>query len=72
MVKSCAICAENSRANNSEAFEPHKLSDYLMQNIHMDIFHLNGIDYLVTVDAYTKWLACYKMKTSRSSEIIDI
>ena len=54
LISSCEICAENSRANSGEYIEPYPVPDYPMQTIHMDVFYLDGIEYLATVDRYSK------------------
>ena len=72
MVESCESCATNSRANVSEYIEPYAIPEYPMQTIHMDIFHLNGIEYLATIDRFSKWPTCYQLKNSTSREIINL
>ena len=72
MVESCESCAANSRANVSEYIEPYAIPEYPMQTIHMDIFHLNGIEYLATIDRFSKWPTCYQLKNSTSREIINL
>jgi hypothetical protein len=42
-----------------------------MQQVSMDIFYLNGTEYLVTVDRYSKWPHCTPLKSSRSAEVIQ-
>ncbi|XP_067930779.1 uncharacterized protein [Watersipora subatra] len=60
------------RSNSQYSLEPYDIPEYPMQSVSMGIFHLDGNDYLVTVDRYSKWPACYQLKTSRSLEVIDL
>ncbi|KAF6016584.1 hypothetical protein EB796_025102 [Bugula neritina] len=72
LIESCSPCQENMRANTQTSFEPHEIPDYPMQSISMDVFYLDGTEYLVTVDRYSKWPACYMLKSTKSSEIIEL
>lgn len=72
LVVGCVTCQENMRANAQCSFEPYDIPEYPMQSVSMDIFHLDGQEYLVTVDRYSKWPACYELKSSRSSEIVEV
>lgn len=72
LVESCETCKENARANASVQLEPYDIPEYPMQALSMDIFQLNGVDYLVTVDRYSKWPTCCKLKSSTSGEIIKL
>jgi hypothetical protein len=38
----------------------------------MDVFYLDGIEYLATVNRYSKWPTCYMLRTSSSREIITL
>ena len=72
LIESCSVCQEYMRSNSQYSLEPYDIPEYPMQSVSMDIFHLDGNDYLVTVDRYSKWPACYQLKTSRSLEVIDL
>ncbi|XP_067943071.1 uncharacterized protein [Watersipora subatra] len=60
------------RLNSHYTLEPYAIPEYPMQSVCMDIFPLDGNDYLVTVDRYSKWPACYQLKTPRSLEVIEL
>jgi hypothetical protein len=72
LVEACATCQENARANAKTVLEPYDIPDYPMQTVSMDIFYLQGTEYLVTVDRYSKWPTCTELKNSTSKEIIEI
>ena len=55
MVESCSACQENMRANAKTMLEPYGIPNYPMQTISVDIFHLDGNNFLVTVDRFSKW-----------------
>ena len=40
------------RANAKIMLEPYEIPEYPMQTIRMDVFHLDGKDFLVTVDRF--------------------
>ena len=72
MVESCSACQENMRANAKTILEPYEIPEYPMQTVSMDVFHLEGKEFLVTVDRFSKWPSCYELKQCSSKEIIDI
>jgi len=53
IIESCSPCQENICANTQTSFEPHEIPDYLMQSISMEVFYLDGTEYLVTIDRYS-------------------
>ncbi|KAF6030025.1 hypothetical protein EB796_011680 [Bugula neritina] len=55
-VDSCEVCHENARANAKTILEQYEIPEYAMQSISIDIVQLEGVEYLVTVDRYSKWL----------------
>ncbi|XP_067951274.1 uncharacterized protein [Watersipora subatra] len=72
VVLSCATCQENVRANSQCAYEPYDIPQYPMQSVSIDVFHLAGKEYLVTVDRYSKWPTCCELKNANSSSIVEI
>jgi len=50
-VDSCEVCHENASANAKTILEQYEIPEYAMQSISIDIFQLEGVEYLVTVDS---------------------
>ena len=71
LVDACGTCKENARANNKTTPEHYDIPEYPMKTVSMDIFQLHGIEYLVTVDRYSKWPTCHELKSSTSKQIIE-
>ncbi|XP_067947615.1 uncharacterized protein [Watersipora subatra] len=72
VMLSCATFQENVRANAQCAYEPYDIPQYLMQSVSIDVFHLAGKEYLVTVDRYSKLPTCCELKSAKSSNIVEI
>lgn len=72
IIETCATCQENARSNAKTMLEPYNIPDHPMQTVSMDIFHLGGRDYFLTVDRYSKWPTCHELKYSTSREIIEL
>ena len=72
MVGSCETCQQNARSNAKTLLEQYEVPEYPMQTVSMDIFQLEGVEYLVTVDRYSKWPSCYELRSSTSKEIIEV
>lgn len=72
LVEACSICQENARANKQTQLEPFEIPEYPMQSVSMDVFYLEGKEYLVTVDRYSKWPDCHELRHSTSKEILSI
>ena len=72
LVESCAVCQQNARANDQASLEPFEIPQYPMQCVSMDIFYLEGKEYLVLVDRYSKWPSCHELRNSTSRELIGI
>ncbi|KAF6032129.1 hypothetical protein EB796_009570 [Bugula neritina] len=49
-VDSFEVCHENARANAKTILEQYEIPEYAMQSISIDIFLLEGVEYLVNED----------------------
>lgn len=70
LVESCSQCQEHAKANATPVLQPFDIPEYPMQHVSMDIFYLNGYEYLVTVDRYSKWPTCNLLNSSTTKEIV--
>jgi hypothetical protein len=55
LVSSCPICLEFRNSNPKEPLVPRGILDYPWQNIATDLFTLNGQDYKVVVDYFSRY-----------------
>jgi len=54
-VKHCAVCNKYSNANHKEPLLPHPVPTYPWEKVGVDYFTLNGKDFLLIVDYYSKY-----------------
>ena len=55
IVSKCAICQSGRKAQPSEPMIKHDLPDRPWSKLAADVFHLDGVDYLLVVDYYSKF-----------------
>jgi hypothetical protein len=55
LVSSCPICLEFRNSNPKEPLVPRGILDYPWQNVATDLFTLNGQDYIVVVDYFSRY-----------------
>lgn len=72
MVESCGICQEHARNQAQQPLQQFELPEYPMQSIAVDLFQHQGIDYLVAVDRYSKWVDCWNLDYTTSRAVIDV
>ena len=70
MIESCSTCAENRPANRPEPLKPTPLPDRPWQKIGADLFTVQGKDYLVAVDYYSRWIEVKYLRITTSAEVI--
>ena len=70
MVKQCPTCARQSH-HRKEPMIPTDLPDYPWQKVGADLFHLNGANYLVVVDYYSRYPEVVKLTSTTSPTIIQ-
>ena len=68
-VKSCVACLKSLPDPNRSTTTPWPVEEAPFIRIHMDFFQLNNKNYLLIVDAHSKWLEAYEMKTTSGDEI---
>lgn len=71
MVKNCPNCIENQIAPHKTATETWIPPKFPWERLHIDFagpFH--GQQFLIVVDAYTKWLEVFRMQETNSAAII--
>ena len=53
-MKTCSVCQTNQSSQQAETFLPHDIPDGPWQVLATDIFHLDGNDYVIVADYYSK------------------
>jgi hypothetical protein len=70
MVASCLTCQTHRNRNPVQPFRPVPLPVHAFQWVSADIFLHGGVNYLLVVDAYSKWPACVPLRSLSSSSIV--
>ena len=70
LIQQCPTCVKES-SPNKEPLIPTDLPDYPWQKIGTDIFVMNGANYLVAVDYFSRYFETIKLKSTTSSSVIE-
>ena len=69
-VLSCSICLSNRNSNQKEPLTQHEIPSRPWQKLGSDLFSLEGKDYLVTIDYYSRYFEVDALPDTRSSTVI--
>ena len=69
-VKGCPTCVKDATPN-SEPMIQTELPDFPWQRVASDLFMLNGVNYLLVVDYFSRFPEVIKLKTTTSASIIE-
>ncbi|MEW8548052.1 MAG: RNase H-like domain-containing protein [Candidatus Thiodiazotropha sp.] len=69
-VQSCAICNKYKDSNQKEPLHPHDVPQRPWQNLSLDLFTWNNQEYMVLVDAYSRWFEIDLLPNTKSISII--
>ncbi|WP_419601948.1 RNase H-like domain-containing protein, partial [Thiolapillus sp.] len=67
LVKSCTVCQTHQNGQQAETLLQHDIPDGPWQVVASDIFHLEGNDYVIVADYYTKMPFIRRLSTTSSS-----
>ncbi|XP_060594114.1 uncharacterized protein K02A2.6-like [Ruditapes philippinarum] len=70
-VLECPICIEHRCSNPKEPLRPNKIPDRPWQICATDLFHWNNSDYVLLVDAYSKYFEVSQISSTKSSTVIN-
>ena len=70
-VARCSRCQEGRNENPRLPYTPHPIPLYPYQKIGMDMFELNGLLHLLSVDYFSKWITVTKLNYTRCRDIIE-
>ena len=63
----CPICQEHQPAQSPETLLPHEVPNRPWEVIGTDLFHLDGSEYLLVADYYSKFFIVRKLGTDATS-----
>jgi transposase InsO family protein len=69
-VLNCTVCMTHRHSNQKEPMTPHEVPQRPWQDVGTDIFHLDGQDYLITVDYYSKYFEIDRLPDTRSTTVV--
>uniref|UniRef100_A0A8C6LCP7 Integrase catalytic domain-containing protein n=1 Tax=Nothobranchius furzeri TaxID=105023 RepID=A0A8C6LCP7_NOTFU len=67
--RSCRVCAEHQDAPPKEPLHPHKVPTKVRQSLTSDMFEVNGRQFFLTVDRYSKYPVLDEIRTISSRAI---
>ena len=70
VIEHCSVCVKHSTPHR-EQLMPTILPDYPWQSVAMDLFVLNGVNYVVIVDYFSRYPEVIKLRSTTSSTLID-
>ena len=70
LCKSCGLCQEYQDAHRREPLEPHDIPSRPWKLIASDLFEIDGRQYLLTVDRYSKYPVIDEMSTPVTSKAV--
>ncbi|GFO05506.1 pro-pol polyprotein [Plakobranchus ocellatus] len=71
MIQRCVYCAEHSRSQQKEPLQAHEISGRPWEKIAADLFELEGQQFLVLADYYSKMPFVKSMNIITSRSCID-
>lgn len=73
MTKSCAGCGQNKKSPPEAPIHPWEYPNKVWSRIHIDFAGpFLGSMFLIIVDAYSKWPIVRQMKSTTSSQVIEV
>jgi transposase InsO family protein len=69
MVKNCDTCQENQPCQMKEPLEPHDIPSTPWTKLASDLFTINGEDYVLITDYYSKYPVLTKLNSTRSEAV---
>ncbi|VDI06076.1 Hypothetical predicted protein [Mytilus galloprovincialis] len=69
-ISKCSTCQENQKEQTKEPMIESELPERPWSKVAADIFHLDGNDYILIVDYYSKWSEIHKLDNLTSKNTI--
>ena len=71
LIEQCPVCVRNSTPK-SQPLIPSELPDYPWQRVGTDLFAINGVNYLLIVDYFSRYPEVIKLSSTTSSSVIKV
>ena len=71
-VKSCYECAKNKNKPPKTFIHPWNWPTHAFDRVHVDFFQLNGKDYLLLADSFSKWIEIECLNRTKSRDSIRV
>ena len=72
MVNNCDDCLSNRDKPADAPLHPWKWADTKWERIHIDFAKYDGKDFLLIVDAYSKWFEVFHMKKTDAKSVCEV
>lgn len=70
-VAQCGVCNKYRNKQSKQPLLPHDIPDRPWQKVASDVFHLNGVHYVVLVDYFSKFFEITQIGDLKSSTIVQ-
>lgn len=71
-IQGCKVCQEHSVVGKKKVVTKWKPSNYAMERIHIDFFVFEGVNCLLIMDTFTKYIEVVIMKLTNADKVIDV
>ena len=72
IASDCDVCASMKNSAPLAPFIPWSRTEKPWQRVHIDFCELQGKQFLIMVDAYSKWLCVESVNTTTSTKTINV
>ena len=72
VASSCSVCKENNVDTAPRSYIPWSEAKKPFDRIHLDFFHWEGRNFLLVVDAFSRWIEVVKMRKTDAPALIDV
>ena len=67
VIERCSACQQMRNAQAHEPLITTPVPKYPFQKVGADLFVLDGVNYLLTVDYYSKWITIVRLRETKFS-----
>ena len=71
LISSCDLCNTFANSNKKEPIIQHEIPPRAFEKVGCDVLELNGKNYLVLIDYFSKWICCKYLPSKNSSTIVS-
>lgn len=72
LIENCDICSTFRKNNSKETLLPHTVPDKEWYKVGVDLFTVNGLDYLVLVDYFSKFVELKTLNSLTANSVIAV